>query len=173
MHPLLSSPGTNFGLGRIQPTEEHGMTLLKGLLGLTPAGDIHAIGQGIANKDMLGAGLGLLSLALPGTIKPIRRGGVKKNLDISNLPEVEEGYTRLYRASSPDVKFDDVFDRQKLAEQGIMPNLPGEHYTPDLDYADYFRETYGKSAKIEYVDVPTQSLAGKEAADGFVLDLKE
>lgn len=67
---LLSSPGSNWGLGNIRPNRESAMQTL-GLLGsLTPAGDVYQIGQGLYNQDPYGVGLGLLSLALPGTISP-------------------------------------------------------------------------------------------------------
>ncbi len=69
-----------------------------------------------------------------------------------------EGFTRLYRAESPTVKFEDVFDSAKLDEFKNSRQLPGQRYTDSLDYADYFRATYGRDAEIKYIDVPTTSL---------------
>ena len=67
---LLSAPGSNFGLGRVQPTRQQGLATLGLLADLTPAGDVMAMGQGVLNRDPLGFGLGAASLLLPGTIKP-------------------------------------------------------------------------------------------------------
>ena len=99
-----------------------------------------------------------------------------KNLNESktkeNLPPEIPGYKRLYRASSPSITFEDVFDVEKL--KAYDPGkLPGQFYTTELSYADYFRETYGSDATISFVDVPTANLKGKEIAPGeYVIDLK-
>lgn len=65
LNPLLA-PGSNFGLGRIQPTREQGLSLLQGMLGMSPVGDIQSIMQAQSPLDV---GLGLLSLGIPGTIR--------------------------------------------------------------------------------------------------------
>jgi len=67
---LLGAPGSNFGLGRVQPTRQQGLAQLGLLADLSPAGDVMAMGQGVLNRDPLGFGLGAASLLLPGTIKP-------------------------------------------------------------------------------------------------------
>ena len=88
----------------------------------------------------------------------------------SGLPLVPKGHVRVYRASSPTVKFDDVFDTAKM--QGFKTDMPGQRYTTDLAYADYFRATYGRDATINYVDVPKALLKGKQVKPGeYVLDL--
>ena len=91
---------------------------------------------------------------------------------LSKLPPVSSGHTRLFRASSPSTKFDDVFDADGLEEFAPPQGGKGEFYTPDLKYADYYRHAYGKDAVIRYVDVPNSQLAGKEVAPGeFLIDV--
>lgn len=89
---------------------------------------------------------------------------------LESLPPVRDGYTRLFRGSSETVKFDDVFDREKLAD--FKPtDLKGDFYTDELSYADYYRETYGPDARLTYIDVPTNSLSKVKASDGYVIDV--
>jgi len=96
-----------------------------------------------------------------------------KELDVeataSQLPPVAAGYTRLYRAESPTVKFEDVFDTEKLYE--FSPgDKPGQFYTDNLSYADYFRTTYGKDASLKYIDVRKDVLEAGRVKDGYVID---
>lgn len=74
----------------------------------------------------------------------------------AGLPPVKEGFKRLYRAESETAKFDDIFSKSKL--EAFKPSKEGKHYTDDLKFADYFRETYGKDAKMTYLDVPVSEL---------------
>ena len=84
---------------------------------------------------------------------------------------VRDGYIRLYRAESPTVSFEDVFDIEKLKQFGYdTKGLKGKHYTPDYEVADYYRATYGKDAKITYKDVPVSELEGREVMGGFIID---
>lgn len=68
------------------------------------------------------------------------------------MPQVKDGYIRLYRAESPTTKFNDVFDSSKLKD--FSSDIDGARFTPDLKYADYYRSTYGPDSTIKYVDVP-------------------
>lgn len=68
------------------------------------------------------------------------------------MPPVPEGFVRMYRAESPTVKFEDVFDKDQLKE--FASGKPGVRLTDDLKYADYFRSSYGQDATLRYVDVP-------------------
>jgi hypothetical protein len=102
-----------------------------------------------------------------------------KNLNVpkttESLPKLQEGQTRLYRASSPTIKHSDVWKR-KVYEESNPNKLPGKFYTTDLKYADYYRETYGKDASISYVDVPTKSLSGKQSPANtaeYILELEK
>jgi hypothetical protein len=89
---------------------------------------------------------------------------------MKELPPVPAGHTRLFRASSPTVKFSDIF-KPEMLEKFQPKGMKGDFYTSDLGYADYFRASYGKTAKISYLDVPTPQLAGKEINPGeFVVD---
>jgi len=91
---------------------------------------------------------------------------------IAKLPKVPDGHVRLYRASSPTVKFSDVFKPERLTK--FYDGKKGEFYTDSLKYADYFRETYGKDASISYIDVPTNiAESGKtKSPSEYILDLK-
>jgi hypothetical protein len=95
--------------------------------------------------------------------------GVDYDATAKSLPEVPEGYVRLFRSESPTVKFGDVFDKNKL---GAFANRPeGESYTDDLSYADYYRQSYGKDARTSYVDVPEATARLAKVADGeYVLN---
>ena len=87
------------------------------------------------------------------------RGAVGSSAEARSLGAPAPGFTRLYRGESPTVKFDDVFDAEKVAELGSLPpSRAGKFYTDDIDYADYYRETYGKDAKLHWVDVPDSNL---------------
>lgn len=86
------------------------------------------------------------------------------------LPKVEDGLTRLYRAESPTIKFEDVFNADALKEFNPQ-GKKGQFYTDDISYADYFRLTYGRDAEVKYIDVPTNSLSAVKTPDGFVIDV--
>lgn len=83
---------------------------------------------------------------------------------MSSLPKVPEGYERFYRAESPTVKHGDAWGEKG----GMLPTgfQKGDsfHLTPDIKYANYYKETYGKDAKISYFDLP-KGLA--KASDKF------
>ncbi len=90
---------------------------------------------------------------------------------LSGLPPVREGFTRLFRAESPTVRFEDVFDKEGL-KRTDPSGRPGKFYTDDVAYADYYRSSYGRDAVMSYVDVPSAALSGAEVdANEFVLDL--
>lgn len=73
----------------------------------------------------------------------------------ANVPPPERGKVRLYRAESPTVKFDDVFDRGGLAD--FATSKPGASFTDDLGSAQYYKHAYNenKDATIKYIDVPS------------------
>lgn len=75
------------------------------------------------------------------------------------------GQTRLFRAESPTVKFEDIFDVEKLKEYAPPPGMEGKRYTSDLGVAEYYKHAYGKDAAISYVDVPNEALSKYEVAD--------
>lgn len=80
---------------------------------------------------------------------------------------------RLYRASSPTVKFSDVFNvdafdrtRTYAGDVGSNPKgLKGKYYTPDYDYAEYFKETYGPDATIKHIDIPRKDADKYKTSD--------
>jgi hypothetical protein len=81
-----------------------------------------------------------------------------KTIDVakteSQLPPVQDGFERFYRAESPTIKHSDAWGEQG----GMLPTgfNKGDsfHLTPDIKYADYYKSTYGKDAKISYFDLP-------------------
>jgi len=91
-----------------------------------------------------------------------------------SLPDVPSGQTRIYRASSPTIKGSDVW-KPEFLKKNNPNNLPGELWTPELKYADYYRETYGRDASISYVDVPTKALSGKGSAGepAYILEIEK
>lgn len=130
-----------------------------------------------AIDDAMQSGSGVLARALSG-VQPLRLGSpiqfdpvLTRGMNIadisatkSGLPPVQDGMTRLYRGSAPDVHFGDVFDAGQLSS--FLPTKEGIHFTPDLGYADYYRQSYGRNAKLSYIDVPTQDLQKYAGLDG-------
>ena len=97
------------------------------------------------------------------TIDPI---GGWKSLDVDAtmklLPPVEDGNTRLFRAEGGKYEHDEVW-KPGTIQTSNPNNLPGEFYTKDINYADYYRETYGAGSELKYIDVPTESLKRLES----------
>ncbi|KKK85290.1 hypothetical protein LCGC14_2774780, partial [marine sediment metagenome] len=94
----------------------------------------------------------------------------------AKLPPQPTGTTKLYRVESPEVLFEDVFDVEKLAKlQGREAEiLGGQFYTTELEFADFFRQTYGPDARIKYLDFPTEQLSKFEVRPGeFVIETAE
>ncbi|WP_328186885.1 LPD38 domain-containing protein [Marinobacter sp. OP 3.4] len=97
-------------------------------------------------------------------------GKVDINASVEALGPVPQGYTRLYRASSPTVGFEDVFEKEGL-EQFQRGDLKGKRYTNDPSYAEYFRSTYGNDATIEVRDVASEGLEDRAVNDyEFIVD---
>lgn len=91
---------------------------------------------------------------------------------LANLPPVPEGHTRVFKGSSETTKFSDVFNADALAGNKRPASLKGQFWTDDLKYADYYRSSYGRDAKVHYADVPTESLADKSLSPGeYILDI--
>jgi len=72
----------------------------------------------------------------------------------------------LYRAYSPTAKFEDIFDSARLTEFKPPEGIEGKFYTSDLDYAEYFKETYGKDAVIESIEIPLEEAKKYEVRPG-------
>jgi len=79
---------------------------------------------------------------------------------------------RLYRAESPTVKFEDVFNVEELTKFKPPEGVEGKFYTSDEAYADYFRESYGKDAVVKQIDIPIKDAKKHEVRPGeyFVPD---
>lgn len=75
---------------------------------------------------------------------------------IKDRLKIEPSEVTLYRATSPTVKFEDVFDVEKLTKFKPPEGIEGNFYTSDYAYADYFREAYGKDAIIESIKVSAE-----------------
>lgn len=92
---------------------------------------------------------------------------VEKAPEIAPVEAVEGAKTiKLYRAESPSVKFEDVFDSEKLGKFKPPKDVKGKFYTSDQAYADYFRETFGKDATIKTIDVPVEEAKKYEVRPG-------
>jgi hypothetical protein len=91
-----------------------------------------------------------------------RDGVINADATVKNLPNIPKGHVRLYRAESPTVKFDDIFQSDSKFFPELPKNKPGKFYTDDLTYADYYRHAYNEKgdAVIKYIDVP-QNVAQK------------
>lgn len=97
-------------------------------------------------------------------------GQVDFQSSVEQLGPVQEGYTRLYRASSPTVKFSDVFEAEGLGDFQ-RDDLTGVRYTNDPAYAEYYRSTYGRDAKVDVLDVRNEELEGRAVTDyEFIID---
>ena len=87
-----------------------------------------------------------------------------------SMDPVRKGYVRLYRAESPTTKFADVFNAEKLNEHGFSAPAQGERsFTADPDYADYYKQSYGRDAKTYYIDVPEQTAKAALRGNGDYL----
>lgn len=115
----------------------------------------------------------ILAKAQAPTLPPLKKIEIANGADLSKveagLPPIKDGFTRLYRGESPTVKFQDVFDSSGLSGQRAN-HLKGERFTDDIKYADYYRQSYGRDAKLSYVDVPT-SIAEKGRVDATEVKL--
>jgi hypothetical protein len=91
--------------------------------------------------------------------------GGHREFSAALAPDAPKGHTRLYRAESPTVKFDDIFDAGKM--KSAAPKS-GHYYTSDLGYAEYFKHAYNqnKDASIKYIDVPNKMAAESSVGGG-------
>lgn len=115
-------------------------------------------------------------LVQPTKIEPIIGSGNKLNATatLDNLPPVASGFTRVYRASSPTVKFDDVFNSDGITLPEKAKGMKGEFYTTDIMYADYYRATYGKDANLSYLDIPKSYADATQVSPAeFIIDLSD
>lgn len=105
-------------------------------------------------------------------VKAARSSSADVEKTLAGLPPVAEGYTRLFRAESPTVKFDDVFNADGLTD--FQTDKPGARYTTDLKYADYYRRSYGSDASIHYIDVPNAvAEKGKLDEAEYAIDVED
>jgi len=115
----------------------------------------------------------IIAKAQSTTLPPLKKIEIAHGADLSKveagLPPIKDGFTRLYRGESPTVKFQDVFDSSGLSGQRAN-HLKGERFTDDIKYADYYRQSYGRDAKLYYVDVPA-SIAEKGRVDATEVKL--
>jgi len=81
-------------------------------------------------------------------------------------PKPPEETITLYRAYSPTIKFEDVFDVEKLTKFKPPKGVKGQFYTSELTYAEYFKETYGKDATILSIEVPVKESKKHEVRPG-------
>lgn len=104
-------------------------------------------------------------------IKRQGSGLIDEGSTVAQLPPVPDGYVRLFRGESPTTRFSDVFEASGLSGERAV-QIPGERFTPDIKYADYYRSSYGKDARLVYVDVPTQvAERGRVSASEVKVDL--
>lgn len=168
--PLLKRLGESIGRGDALTYKdmqgvysELGKELSKGTL---PGNVYHAY-------DLLHEGVGeemqRLADTKPATVDFIEKSGkVDLAATKAKLPPVKTGYTRLFRSESPTVGFRDVFDADKLNSMNpeFAERPEGKSYTPDLGYADYYRQSYGPNAKTSFIDVPDGVLRESKLGPG-------
>lgn len=73
-------------------------------------------------------------------------------------PEATENTITLYRAIGGE-SFSDVFDKEKLSKFE-HPEKPGSFWTSEPDYAEYFKESYGKGSEIISITIPKSEAEG-------------
>lgn len=130
---ILSSPGSQFGLGRIRPDVESGLATFRMLSDLTPAGDVMAIYEGLRDQDPLGIGLGAASLLLPGTIKPIDFNKFKKAKEMESLKRREEATEKVRQEAIRQLESKRIENAYyNLRTMGIRPKYkPGDKFVTE------------------------------------------
>lgn len=107
-------------------------------------------------------------------ITPIFKSG--KLLDVAqtnaSLPTIKSGMTRLFRAEGGKFNHADTFNESVDAGRKSDKGMTGDYYTDDLNYADYYRQSYGKDTKLIYIDVPTAYAQSRKSSIDyeFVID---
>lgn len=79
-------------------------------------------------------------------------GGLSYGATLNALPELQEGYVRLYRAEHPTTRTETI--PSDIEEFGTEDYGRGGFFTTDLDYALRFFEDKGRGAQMVYMDVP-------------------
>ena len=76
-----------------------------------------------------------------------------------NLPPIEKGKIRLYRAENPNIRFEDIWP------EGSVKGLPKEYnpktdlfFSNELSIPTYFGATYGRGTEYYYIDVDPKSV---------------
>lgn len=90
---------------------------------------------------------------------------IKQFVFSDDVSPVEDGFTRLYRAESPTVGFHDVFNAEGLTHFARPAGMRGKRYSNNKKVADYYRKSYGRDAKIYYIDIPSNKLEQFKVAD--------
>jgi hypothetical protein len=154
--PKLAFP-VNLGLGMLS-----GSTLERGVEGLIGGGKSAFAHSSpfVPLQNQIGAVGDIKNIVQRGTIKGkdiafTESGKIDTGVTGANLPTIPEGYVRLYRAESPTIKFDDIFN----PDEGWfdMPqNKAGKFYTDDIQWANYYLDAYNEKgdAVIKYIDMP-------------------
>ncbi len=88
-----------------------------------------------------------------------------------DVAPVKKGFVRLLRAESPTTKFHDVFDASKLQEFKRPEGWKGQRYTDSEKVAKYYKQSYGRDAKIHYIDVPEDIAKARKIGDAeYIID---
>ena len=92
------------------------------------------------------------------TVSPVLKDNGTGFLDVAKtektLPPIKDGYERFYRAESPTIKHGDVWDEKSMKVPSGAKYGDSFWLTKSLGYADYYKQSYGKEAKIYYIDLP-------------------
>jgi len=89
-------------------------------------------------------------------LSPTEGGKVVTLETAKNLPPVEEGKIRLYRAEGGKYKHEDLWKLEDFSLPENFKEGDSQFYTPEISYADSYRDSYSKGAKITYIDVPKE-----------------
>lgn len=104
----------------------------------------------------------------------LKDGIVDEAQTLKSLPPLAEGNVRLFRAESPTIGFKDIFKADKLKEFAPPAGKTGKHFTSEIKFADFFRESFGRDAKIRFIDLPDSAAKKLEVRPGeFFVDIKK
>jgi len=163
---ILSDPITRFAMSGTasvlgKSARENAAQFGRGAIDITPIGDALAIKEGISERDLLKTGLGVASLALPGTIKSFKRP-VPENISvgpISTKSTVIGGEKPLFR----ETDFEGLKEQLRLNMSGGGTNT---FVTDDIDLA--LGQGKNKGILIEYNPERVSGVVNKKPGTGII-----
>ena len=127
-----------------QTSQENIGELASGVVDMTPLGDVRQIYQGLLDKDNLGIGLGLASLAFPGTITNFNQfKNTKKLLEKADDLKKEEALLNLRRQVT-----------EELTPIHIKQEYSKLELTPTHNIGDRFIASNGARLEVSSLEFP-------------------